>query len=148
MGLIVQTKYVGQIEIERESIIEFEFGLPGFPEEKQFILLNIPGNTAFQTLQSTQTPDLAFVVTNPYFIYESYTFKLDQNIITSLAIEVKEDVKVLSIVTLKEPFSMSTLNLKAPIIINVKHSYGKQYILNDDNYLTKAPIIPPEGKGI
>jgi len=147
MGMKVATKYIGEIEVEQEHIIEFQSGLPGFLDEKRFVLLNIPGNTVFKTLQSVKTPNLAFVVTDPYFIYQNYTFELDDNMIARLKLETERDVKVLSIVTLKKPFDKSTINLKAPIIINVNLNQGKQYILNDDTYLTKAPITPQTGKG-
>jgi len=147
MGMKIGTKYIGEIELEQEHIIEFQTGLPGFLDEKRFVLLNIPGNTVFQTLQSVKTPNLAFVVTDPYFIYQDYTFELDDNMIAYLKLETERDVKVLSIVTLKKPFDESTINLKAPIIINVNSNQGKQYILNDDTYLTKAPITAQAEKG-
>src|SRR5690625_6657364 len=75
MGMKVATKYIGEIEVDQEHIIEFQSGLPGFLDEKRFVLINIPGNTVFQTLQSVKTPNLAFVVTDPYFIYQDYTFE-------------------------------------------------------------------------
>src|SRR5690625_7242839 len=103
-------------------IFEFQTGLPGFLDEKRFVLLNIPGNTVFQTLQSVKTPNLAFVVTDPYFIYQDYTFELDDNMLAYLKLETERDVKVLSIVTLKKPFDKSTINLKAPIIIKDRKS--------------------------
>src|SRR5699024_5299944 len=140
MGMKIGTKYIGEIELEQEHIIEFQTGLPGFLDEKRFVLLNIPCNTVFQTLHSVITPNLTFVVTDTYFIYQDYTFELDDNMIAYLKLETERDVKVLSIVTLKKPFDESTINLKAPIIINVNSNQGKQYILNDDTYLTKAPI--------
>lgn len=139
----IDTKYLGKIEIEKKQIIQFPFGLPGFIEEEEFVILDIPGNEAFQTLQSVATPSLAFIVTNPYQFYLDYTFKLDEQILESLAIESEEDVVVFSIVTLKSPFKTSTLNLKAPIIINSTEKQGKQYILNKDDYSTKAPIVSP-----
>lgn len=143
MTITIDTKYLGSIEIEKKQIIQFPSGLPGFIEEVEFVILDIPGNPAFQTLQSIVTPGLAFIVTNPYQFYLDYTFKLDEQILGSLAIENEQDVVVLSIVTLKSPFKTSTLNLKAPIIIHSTHKQGKQYILNKDEYLTKAPIVSP-----
>src|SRR5699024_1094782 len=104
MGMKIGTKYIGEIELEQEHIIEFQTGLPGFLDEKRFVLLNIPGNTVFQTLQSVKTPNLAFVVTDPYFIYQDYTFELDDNMIAYLKLETEREVKVLSIITLKKPF--------------------------------------------
>lgn len=143
MSITIDTKYLGKIEIEENQVIQFPSGLPGFIEEEKFVILDIPGNPLFQTLQSMTTSDLAFIVTNPYHFYQDYTFKLDEQILESLTIENEQDVAVLSIVTLKSPFKTSTLNLKAPIIINSTRKQGKQYILNQDDYSTKTPIVSP-----
>ncbi|HLS06696.1 MAG TPA: flagellar assembly protein FliW [Bacillota bacterium] len=144
----IQTKYLGEITIDPKKIVTFANGLPGFKNEKQFILLPIPeaAPESFQTLQSIQTPELAFVVTNPYQIYHDYEFRLDQPTIDQLAITSEQDLFILTIVTLTSPFEQSTINLKAPIIINVKTKRGKQYILNDDTYPTKAPLVNKDTK--
>lgn len=139
----LQTKYLGDVQIETSQIIHFHSGLPGFIEETEFALLDLPGNPVFQALQSTKTKDLAFIVTNPYHFYMDYEFTLDDPIVESLAIKSKRDVAVLTIVTLKSPFEASTINLKAPIIINSTRQQAKQYILNMADYPTKASIVPP-----
>ncbi|MBR3063853.1 MAG: flagellar assembly protein FliW, partial [Exiguobacterium sp.] len=54
-------------------------------------------------------------------------------------IEEAEHVSVYSIVTLREPFESSTLNLKAPIVIETKERRGKQVIL-DDTYPARYPL--------
>lgn len=144
----IQTKYIGDITIDPNNIINFENGLPGFNDEKKFVLLPIPGTSpgAFQTLQSTKTAELAFVVTNPYQMYQDYEFRLDQPTIDQLRIESEEDLLILTIVTLTTPFEKSTINLKAPIIVNLKQQQGKQYILNNYSFPTKAPLIQEEFK--
>ena len=136
----IQTKYLQEVHIEKSKIIHFRSGLPGFLEETEFIVLDLPGNPIFQALQSIKTEDLAFIVTNPYHFYTDYEFKLEDQIIESLEIESEQDVAVLTIVTLKSPFELSTINLKAPIIINSIRQQGKQYILNTADYPTKASI--------
>src|SRR5699024_12007617 len=82
----------------------------------------------------------AFILTNPYHFYQDYTFELDDSVLESLLIQTKEEVAVFTIVTLKQPFKTSTINLKAPVIINSQKKYGKQLILNNDEYHTKASI--------
>lgn len=136
----IQTKYDGEITIDRLQLIKFPAGLPGFVEETSFVLLNIQGNSVFQVLQSATNPKLAFIVTDPYHFYENYVFELDDNIIEALQINTEKDVIVLSIVTLQEPFSKSTLNLKAPVIIHSEERLGKQHIIHDDEFTSKAPI--------
>ncbi|WP_087972570.1 flagellar assembly protein FliW [Oceanobacillus rekensis] len=138
----IQTKYLSEVEIEDNKIIQFPFGLPGFTNETEFVLLDLPDNPLFQILQSMKTTTIAFIVTNPYQIYKKYTFQLDESILESLQIKNEKEVAILSIVTLKEPFKNSTVNLKAPIIINSNLKQGKQYILTIDDYSSKTSIVP------
>lgn len=147
----IQTKYLAEVEINQGQIIDFSSGIPGFIEETKFVLLDLPGNLVFHILQSIKTPDVAFVVTNPYHFYQDYVFELDENVKGNLAINNEKDVTVFSIVTLKDPFETSTLNLKAPLIINPTSKCGKQYILNDEAYstITAIPsVISPEARGV
>lgn len=138
--LIIQTKYLGEVEISEDKIVHFESGIPGFEDEKRFVLLDIDEKIIFQILQSVETKNLAFFVVNPYLLFEDYSIDLNDSIIESLDIREEKDVVVLSIMTLKEPFSESTVNLKAPLIINLKNKRGKQYILQDDTYSMRATI--------
>ncbi|WP_284139268.1 MULTISPECIES: flagellar assembly protein FliW [unclassified Virgibacillus] len=143
----IMTKYFGELEIDRSNAIHFQSGLPGFAEEKEFILLDFPGNPAFQVLQSIVTPNLAFIATNPYQFYEDYSFDLDDAILSALHITKEQDIIVLAIVTVKQPFSESTINLKAPLIIQKELRVGKQYVLNNQDYPIKATLIPSKKKG-
>ncbi|HLR08879.1 MAG TPA: flagellar assembly protein FliW [Bacillota bacterium] len=136
----LKTKYLGTVEVDPSDCIHFPAGLPGFGDETEFVLLDLPGNPIFQIFQSTKTTAIAFVVTNPHYFYQDYTFTLEDHIVKSLAIEHERDVVVLSIVTLKDPFEKSTLNLQAPVIINSRTKMGRQYILNDDAFPIRAPI--------
>lgn len=138
----IQTKYLGEIEIEEEKVIHFPAGLPGFVNETEFIILDLSGNPIFQILQSIKSVNTAFIVTNPYHVYQDYSVNLDDQILEFLQINNDKEVVVLTIVTLKKPFDRSTINLKAPIIINAASKRGKQYILNGNNYSTKASIAP------
>lgn len=139
--MLAQTKYLGEIEISEESIIHFPTGLPGFIDERQFALLDFPGNDFFQLLQSLTTPDLAFVVTDPYAFYEEYAFDLDDQTLEILDIEERKEVLILVIVTINEPFEKSTLNLKAPLVLNIVKHRAKQYILQSEEYIAQAPIV-------
>lgn len=140
----LDTKYLGVVEIDEKKKIYFPNGLPGFPAETEFIILDLPNNAVFQLLQSTKTSNLAFVITNPYLFFQAYELKLDEDLLDQLKITAKEDVTVYAIVTLSKPFSQSTMNLRAPLIINTEQLIGKQYILNDHTYSSKVPIAPDE----
>lgn len=138
----LQTKYLEEVDINEADTIYFKNGIPGFIEETKFVLLDLPDNPLFQILQSVKSQSVAFILTNPHQIYKNYAFEIDDNTVDSLGIESEHDVAILSIVTLGQSFEKSTLNLKAPIIINPNKKNGKQLILNIDELPTKAPIMP------
>ncbi|MDY0405091.1 flagellar assembly protein FliW [Virgibacillus sp. 179-BFC.A HS] len=136
----LETKYFGTMTIDAAKIIHFPQGIPGFLDETEFILLDMPHNPVFQILQSIRTAAVAFVVTNPYHFYKDYSFALDDAAVKQLALEDEKDVAVYAIVTLQDTLSTSTLNLKAPLVINVKKKYAQQYVLDKYDYPIKAPI--------
>ena len=141
------TKYHGEQDIEEKEVIVFEEGLPGFPDERKFVLIRLTDDQSFCVLQSVMTSGLAFIVTSPFLTYPEYEFKLDDEIVASLGL-TEEHVSVFSIVTAKDAFEKSTINLQAPLIIDPKKGIGKQIILNQTNYQTRMPLFPRvESKG-
>lgn len=123
--------------------ITFKKGLPGFETLTKFKLTDLEGNTKFKILQSIEDK-ISFVSTNPFDIYPEYEINLNDETIKELEIENPEEVLVLSIITLGQTLEKSSMNLKAPVVINIKNNLGKQYILQTDKYETKHPLIRSE----
>ncbi|QHA37717.1 flagellar assembly protein FliW [Rossellomorea marisflavi] len=143
----IQTAYHGSFTVNDEDLLSFPQGVPGFHEEKQFVLIPLEDNNWFQILQSTMTPDLAFITTNPFLYFSEYDFELDGANLEQLGNPTTADIQVLAILTVKNPFNESTANLQAPIIINTANKSGKQVILTDTNYRTQHQILAqPDGK--
>lgn len=144
----IQTKYFGDVTIAEAEIIKFPNGLPGFPDQKSFTLINIPDNPTFLVLQSITEASIAFIVMPPLELYQDYEIKIDDTTLELLEIESERDVSILGIMTLKEKFFDSTINLQAPIIINHTKRLAKQYITNNKNYSTQTPITPVQERGV
>ncbi|MEQ6377583.1 flagellar assembly protein FliW [Bacillaceae bacterium S4-13-56] len=136
----IETKYLGEIEVSEEQVITFPHGIPGFHEFKKFVLLEIPETPPFMVLQSVEESYVAFVVVNPYVFRKDYEFNLNESAQELLEVDSETDLKIFSILSLKDPFASSTINLQAPIIINAKKKIGKQYITNSKSFSTKEPI--------
>ncbi|TFE03944.1 flagellar assembly protein FliW [Jeotgalibacillus salarius] len=134
----IETKYHGQIEIDENSIWHFEKGIPGFEDEKHFTLLSFKDNDIFFVLQSTLTPSLGFIISNPFSFFQEYEIKLDEAVTHALELEKPEDSIVYVILTVREHFSDSTANLQAPLVFNLKNKKAKQIILQD--YSRKQPV--------
>jgi flagellar assembly factor FliW len=139
--MIINTKYHGEIEVKEDDVLNFEQGIPGFFDEKKFVILPLQENEWFHILQSVITPQLGFVVTDPFLFTKEYDFELDQGTVELLGFTTEKDVKILTILTMRETLNESTANLQAPIIINLANNKAKQVILNDTTYQTKHPIF-------
>jgi flagellar assembly factor FliW len=136
----IETKFQEVIEIQESDIMNFEQGLPGFEEEKEFVLLPIEG-TELSLLQSIQTKDLAFITTDPFHFFKQYNFEISKADLEYLEIKDQKDVFVQVIITVVDPYEKSTANLQAPLIQNVKNNKSKQIILSDSKYRTKHLLI-------
>ena len=139
--MLINTKFLGEIEIQETEIITFEQGLPGFAEYKKFVLLGLDADLPIAMLQSVEEEAINFVVAFPYAFNKDYAFDLTEQDKEELQIADVKDVATYAIVTLKENFVESTLNLLAPVIINVNQKLGKQIVLNDsERYPLQFPI--------
>ncbi|TDL32584.1 flagellar assembly protein FliW [Jeotgalibacillus sp. S-D1] len=143
---MIYTKYHGEVDPAQNLLINFNEGIPGFESEKAFLLLPVEENKGFEVLQSAITPNLAFIVADPFEFYPDYEMELDAASIEKLSLTDSSHVLLKSIVTLNAPFSASTLNLQAPIVINSAEKKAKQWIRNDNRYKSREPLMIKGGK--
>lgn len=137
----ITTKYHGEKEIEEKEVITFPQAIPGFPDEKKFIVLSLDDDGEFLVLQSVTNSQVAFIMTNPFSFFKEYDFTLEDHVVELLELEAEEDVRIFSILTVHDPFDQTTANLQAPIVINNQTNLGKQVILNHPDYHTKHPLF-------
>ncbi|TMW72541.1 flagellar assembly protein FliW [Alteribacter natronophilus] len=144
----VSTKYMGSIEIDPQDIVFFPQGLPSFENERQFVLLPFGEQAApFFQLQSVDTPDLAFVLADPFLFFPDYEVKLNDSLMEKLHIVRKEDVSIFVMLTVQSPFEKTTANLKGPLVINNEAMRGSQFVLQNPDYTTRHGIQQPAAHG-
>lgn len=137
----IETKFLGEVTIEQKEIIQFPNGLPGFEDIKEFVVLPLEEESPFAILQSIKQQEIGFVIAFPFAFKQDYEFDVTEEDKEELKIEVPEDLITYTIVTLKEPFNSSTLNLQAPVLINHKQKIAKQLVLHDaEVYPLRFPI--------
>lgn len=142
----VETKYLGEIDVQETDILLFENGLPGFFEMTKFVVLPIEQDSPFLLLQSLENVEIGFILAYPFAFKNDYAFDISEEDKTDLQIEKEEQAITYSIVTMNETIQTSTLNLLAPIIINTDKKRGKQIVLQDSNkYPLRHPIGELEG---
>lgn len=117
----------------------FEDGIPGF-SHLQFFQLMQEEESPFFLIQSTEEKDIGFWVVNPFSFFHDYRFTLSDVSKEALHLNEESPVAVFSIVTIRGN-NQATVNLKAPIVINLANRMGRQVILQEDTYSIRQPLF-------
>lgn len=137
----IMTRDFGTVEIAKDEIIVVPDGLPGFTDYKEYVLLILAEDSPFMIFQSIEEPNLAFITIDPWRIIPDYEFEISKQVENSLKINNKEEVLVLVIGTIRKKLQDMTVNLAAPLVININSCLGKQVILEDDNFPLRQPVF-------
>ena len=131
----LSTKYFGEIDYGEEDVIRFPEGIFAFEEEKEFVLLPFSGSDGtLLCLQSVATPQLAFVVMNPFALHLEYAPVLQPEELEGLGVKDSRELCYYVLCVVKNPVSTSTGNMKCPVAINDETQTGAQVILDTDEY--------------
>lgn len=130
-----KTRLFGDIEIEDEKIIKFEQGIVGFPDLKHFALIfdaEKGEDAKIKWLQSMDEPTFAMPVMDPYRMAPEYRPSVNEETWQTLGEPTESNTFVLVTVTVPTDITLISLNLKAPIIINMDTNKACQVIVEDD----------------
>lgn len=131
--MLYKTKF-GDMDINDDQIITFENGIPGFPNLRKFILLARESDNPIHWLVSLENEFVAFPIVNPWIVCVDYSLNLSHLDIQELNIENQSDLNIWAILTIKDDPSQATINLLAPIVVNLKNRKAKQIIQEESNY--------------
>ena len=129
----IQTTRFGKLSIRPEEIIEFPQGLIGFDRHTQWAILADESNDSVGWLQSVQDPSLAFAVVSPRRHIPSYKVRVSPDQASSLRLDADMETFVLVVVSREQ--GAITVNLRAPLLINLSLQLGRQVITTDEQPL-------------
>ena len=143
----INTLRFGELEIEEQDVVRFADGIPAFEDEHEFVVLPYEEGTPYMFLQSMATPELAFLMTDPFVFFPDYSFELDDENMDKLEIKTMDDVLVCTLISIpRSGVADMTTNLLAPVVINRHTMQAKQIVLEKNQYTTKHRLFP-EKKG-
>jgi flagellar assembly factor FliW len=126
----INTTRFGKIDLASESILHFPAGLWGFEDCKDWVILADEENDALAWLQSTNRPAVALAMASPRRFVPNYQMHIARRELALLELEDAKKAQVLVIVGKKN--RAMTLNLKAPVVINIDRRLGRQVITNGE----------------
>jgi len=130
----------GELTYAETDVIEFPWGIPGFPALRRWLLLTLDVHPGFVWLQSLDDLKVAIPTSDPYFIFEKYDPKLPPYAFVALDIRNAEDFTLLCVVVVTANAEEMTMNLMAPIVVNLKSRKARQVMLENSAYSVREPI--------
>ncbi|MGI6488883.1 MAG: flagellar assembly protein FliW [Syntrophomonadaceae bacterium] len=139
----LKSRHLGEIDIDDNQIIIFPEGIPGFEDEKQFVILPLEQESPFYYLHAVTNPDLCLLLSIPFVFFPDYQMELPGSVLENLKVEEDtEELVVFVVLTVPEDFKKTTANLLAPVIINPAQKCGLQFVPGTSSYTTRHPIFP------
>lgn len=130
------TRLFGEIDIYEGKIITLERGMIGFPDLQRFALIYDEEKglkaSSVMWLQSMDDTQVAFPVMQPNQIKPDYNPMVSDEMLIPLGELNEENTYVLVTLTAMPKKEDTTVNLKAPIVINTETKRGCQLIVDDD----------------
>lgn len=125
----IKNSQFGEIEYDEKIIVNFSEGMIGFEKLKKFLLIN-KNDGLFLWLTSVEEPEIVFPLFAIDAIYDNFPHE--------------NNFEVFGIVKLDREPENITVNLKAPVYINVISKAGFQKIIDSETYSMNYKLFKKE----
>lgn len=130
----LRTSRFGTIDVQPDAVITFTQPIIGFAEFRRFVILPGPDDGAVKWLQSTDAPDLAFLILDPHQVFADYKAAVSHAELAELAASSVTDLEVYTLLVVPEDPAKVRTNLRAPILVNPRQRLAKQVVLDGSDY--------------
>ncbi|MCG8451419.1 MAG: flagellar assembly protein FliW [Pirellulales bacterium] len=125
---IITTRF-GTLSVQPQDELLFEQGLIGLQDCQRWVVLTDSKNPALGWLQSIELGHVALGVVSPRRFVPDYQLRVDRDDLRPLELATVRDAEVAVIASRNE--TGLTLNLRAPLVINVEKRRGCQVVSKD-----------------
>ena len=138
--ITVELPRFGSCTYRESEVLSFPWGLPGFASLRRFIALNLESQEKFVWLQSLDDPSVAIPTADPWTIFADYAPQLPPYATSSLELRGPDDFATLCVVVVTPGAAEMTMNLLAPVVVNLRTRTGRQITLETGGYSVRTPI--------
>jgi flagellar assembly factor FliW len=144
-----RTKYFETMEYTDDSVIRLPNGLPGFEQEREFVLIDQPSKRPLVFVQSLRTPRLCFIALPVLSVDAAYRLFISADDLDAMGLDpsrqpaIGSEVACLVILAFGADRQM-TANLLAPLVINLSTRIAVQAVQAGCNYSHRHPLLAEE----
>jgi flagellar assembly factor FliW len=148
----LETKYFGTLPYSEGAVFHFPHGIPGFEEDRRFVLIEAAERAPLVFLQSMARASLCFAAFPIQVVDRDYPLAVAPEDLEDLELDpgrqpvLGVDVTVLVLISWHGQ-SRVTANLMAPVVLNLKTRRALQAIRRDARYSHEHPIPGQPDRG-
>jgi flagellar assembly factor FliW len=143
-----ETTRFGTIFFAPESVFEFPHGLPGFEDRHRFVPVQNPRTAPILFLQSLEDPSVCFTTLPIWVVDPQYRLHMAEQDLEALDFPVDRQPcigeEVLCLAVLSARKSGTTVNLMAPVVVNLKNYRAVQAVSPEAGYSHQHRLFPHE----
>ena len=137
---ITSTRF-GSLDVPENKIITMERPILGFERLRFFCLVDVDELNPFMLMQSTEDPEVSFLVMNPILFFPDYRIEINSQEIAELEVTNASTVETYVILTIVKQTQDITANLQGPILINTDNNRAKQLVLVNSCYQVQHSVV-------
>lgn len=138
----LDTLKFGEVEVNEDLIFNFIEPILGYEHLKKYVLIDYDPDSPFKWLQSIEDKEVSFPVTIPALFGINYTFMVPEDYTQMLKLNNIEDVLTINIANIPSGHpEKSTVNLLAPIVVNINNKDAIQMILQEGDYSVREKLF-------
>ena len=131
----INAKYFGQVSYDKNEAIHIINGLIRFEAYTEYLPIPFHEDSdSLISLQSLEDETLSFILMNPFGILADYSPSLSDEELKELDAEASEDLSYYVVCVMRDSVAESTVNLKAPLVVNARTRQARQIILDQSEY--------------
>ncbi len=133
----------GALDGAEIPVIELAHPMPGFPDDGRFALVRLDDDGVLHGFRSLDHEDLQFVVVPSAPFYPDYAPEIGDDVAADLGIGEGGSAEVLVLLVVRAGASLAdtTVNLRAPLVVNPATRRASQVILDDAALPLAAPLV-------
>ncbi|MBT8228029.1 MAG: flagellar assembly protein FliW [Dactylosporangium sp.] len=128
-------------EAETLPVIEFVAPMPGFPDNRRFMLVRVDDDGLLYAMTSLDTRGLRFLVAPPAPFFPSYAPEIDDETLGALGTAEATDLLVLLVIAAGTSARDATANLMAPIVFDQTTRRATQLVLVGSGLSVREPLL-------
>ena len=141
------TKNFGRVAFESRDTIEFPRGLPGFEDRRRFVAIHQERARPLVFLQSLEDPALCFITAPVLAVDPRFRLRMSEEDREAAGLSsvrrprIGKDVWALGVIAVRE--TGPTVNLLAPLVINLRSLRAVQAVMRDSAYSHRHALPEP-----